>query len=321
MNIKTTPKDFFLNLAAAVALYAATIALVNLSLSIVDYVLPDALAGYFTANSIAWPISMLVVLVPLLYVFEWLIARDITKIPEKAELWVRKWRLYLTIFLMIALIGGDLITLINTYLNGEVTTRFIWKVLSILVIAGVIGKYYFFSVYTTFKWAPTIRKGNMYFGLVLVLAAIIAGFVVVGSPSKQRALRFDAQRVSDLSTVQWQIISYWQQKGKLPASLDMLNDPISNFTIPKDPDTVVSYEYASTTKYSFDLCATFFEKSQDGIGRGGSYPGMSYSTDVAYPTGGVSNSWTHAAGRVCFSRTIDPDKYPMLPAPSKSLPL
>jgi hypothetical protein len=222
---------------------------------------------------------------------------------------------------MIALIGGDLITLINTYLNGEVTTRFIWKVLSILVIAGVIGKYYFFSVYTTFKWAPTIRKGNMYFGLVLVLAAIIAGFVVVGSPSKQRALRFDAQRVSDLSTVQWQIISYWQQKGKLPASLDMLNDPISNFTIPKDPDTVVSYEYASTTKYSFDLCATFFEKSQDGIGRGGSYPGMSYSTDVAYPTGGVSNSWTHAAGRVCFSRTIDPDKYPMLPAPSKSLPL
>jgi hypothetical protein len=61
---KTTPKDFFVQFGATVALYVAAGALINLALSIIDYLNPDALAGYFSPSSIAWPISMLVVLVP-----------------------------------------------------------------------------------------------------------------------------------------------------------------------------------------------------------------------------------------------------------------
>ena len=65
MNPKTTPRDFFLHLGATIALYAAATALINLSFSIIDYLQPDALANYFSASSIAWPISMLVVLAPI----------------------------------------------------------------------------------------------------------------------------------------------------------------------------------------------------------------------------------------------------------------
>src|SRR6185369_13216035 len=145
MTPKTTPKDFFLHLGATVALYAAAVALINLWFSLINYYFPDVLAGYFYGNSVALPISSLVILVPILYLLEWLIIKDIRKMPEKADIWVRRWRIYLTLFLATILMAGDLIALINTFLNGEITARFVWKVVVILLVAGCVGKYYFFS--------------------------------------------------------------------------------------------------------------------------------------------------------------------------------
>ncbi len=314
-TIKTTPKDFFLHLGATVVLYMATVALINLLFSIINYFFPDTLAGYFYANSVAWPISMLIILVPVLYGLEYLIRRDIAKVPEKADLWIRKWRIYLTIFLMIALIGGDLIALINIYLNGEISSRFVWKVIAILLVGGSIGKYYFFSLHTNFKLSKLARTVNGWFGVVLVIAAVITGFIAVGSPTKQRNIRFDNQRTNDLQNIQWQVVNYWQQKGKLPATLADLNDPLYGTTIPTDPETKADYEYSAKGAFSFELCSTFalaYEDTQGrgeyGYGRGG----FSSSIDMAYPSmpGGLDNNWKHEAGRTCFARTIDPEKYP-----------
>jgi hypothetical protein len=332
MNTKTTPKDFFLHLGATVALYVAAGALVNLSFSVINFYFPDALAGYFYGNTVAWPISMLIVLVPILYVLEWLINRDQMLMPEKSDLWIRKWRIYLTLFLVVVLIGGDLIALINTYLNGEITARLVYKVIVILLIAGSIGKYYFFSIYSSHHFAKMARKTNAWFGIILVLVAIIIGFIAVGSPAKQRALRFDQQRVNDLSNIQWQIINYWQQKGKLPATLVDLNDTLSGYVTPADPDTKATYEYETkcdtgaineiiscNKPLSFELCAIFSESSQDLKGRGTyrygmggmmRYPVVAYDTYYPSPDG-VDNVWNHQMGRACFERTIDPDKYPV----------
>jgi len=305
MNNKTTPKDFFVQFGATVALYVAAGALINLALSIIDYLNPDALAGYFSPSSIAWPISMLVVLVPILYVLEWLVNRDAVRTPEKRDIWIRRWRIYLTLFLAVALIGGDLIALINIYLNGEITGRFVWKVLAILLVAGCIGKYYFFSIVSGTgngffsRYARTIRLGNAWFGIIMVLVAIVGGFLIVGSPAKQRAVRFDQQRVNDLTTIQYQVINYWQVKQKLPATLTDLNDPISNFSVPADPETKAAYQYVATSsKPAFELCATFDLASQQGT--------MSYPASI----GIVGDSWAHAAGHACFERAIDPQRYP-----------
>jgi len=319
MNNKTTPKDFFIQFGATVALYVAAGALINLALSIIDYLNPDALAGYFSPSSIAWPISMLVVLVPILYVLEWLVNRDATRTPEKRDIWIRKWRIYLTLFLAVALIGGDLIALINIYLNGEITGRFIWKVLAILIVAGCIGKYYFFSIVSESgsgffsRHARMIRRGNAWFGIIMVVAAIIGGFLIVGSPAKQRSIRFDEQRVNDLTTIQYQVINYWQAKQKLPTALTDLNDPISNFTVPTDPETKVAYEYVTTSsKPAFELCATFDLASQDTSGQGAYNSGVTVPMPYPASVGIISDSWAHVAGHICFDRTIDPQKYPSL---------
>ncbi|MDB5239168.1 MAG: hypothetical protein JWO00_503 [Candidatus Parcubacteria bacterium] len=317
MNSKTTPKDFFLHLGATIVLYVGAGALISLAFSIINYLLPDQLAGYFYAPSLAWPISMLLVLTPLLYILEWVINRDVARIPEKRDIWIRRWRMYLTIFLTVALIGGDLIALINVYLNGEVTARFIYKILAILIIAGTIGKYYFFSIVDSPRWTPNARRFIPWFGIVLVLAAVIGGFLVVGSPAKQRNMRFDNQRVSDLTNIQWQLVNQWQQKGTLPTTLSALNDSISGFTVPTDPATSAQYEYVLKDKTSFDLCATFALESQDTKGRGAYSSGGFGGTDMSYPSpagvGVTDDSWAHPAGHACFTRTIDPSRYPVSP--------
>lgn len=307
---KTTPKDFFLHLGATIALYIGAGALINLSFSIINYYFPDELAGYFYGNAMAWPISMLIVLVPILYVIEWLIKKDIRISPEKSELWVRRWRIYLTLFLTGIVLAGDLIALINTYLNGEISVRFIYKFLVILVVLGIIFAYYILE-----KVRPTSRTRQTlsYVGIALVLAAIIMGFVTVGSPNKQRSLRFDNQRISDLQNLQYQIVNNWQQKKKLPATLAELADPLYGTIVPTDPETKASYEYTVKTPLSFELCATFDLAYVDTKGRGefGYGGGISYpARDMYYPYMPDGENWKHEAGRSCFTRTIDPEKFP-----------
>jgi hypothetical protein len=310
-NNHTSPKDFFLHLGATIALYASVIALIDLAFEVVNKALPDSLNMYFSASSVVWPISILIVLVPTLYVLEKLIGRDIVRMPLKKDLWIRRWRIYLTLFLTGATIAVDVIVLINTYLNGEISSRFIWKVVVVLVVSAIVFAYYILAKMADQK---TWLKVLAILGAVIALAAIIAGFIIVGSPSTQRSMRFDEQRVSDLTNIQWQITNYWQKTGTLPAALEALNDPISNFYVPKDPETSAAYEYSvnalsSTSLRTFDLCATFDLPSS-----GDKSTSSSLTPAVSYPMGGgtMSEVWTHNVGHACFERTIDPKLYPAM---------
>jgi len=297
MNNKTTPRDFFLHIGATIALYASVIALMNLAFEIINRLLPDQLNNYLNANSIIYPISILVVLVPVLYLLEWLISHEILRVVEKKEVWVRKWMIYLTLFLTGATMVGDLVALINIYLNGEISGRFVWKVVIVLILSSAVFKYYFFSINENMYWSKIVKKIIPWWGIVLTLSAIIGGFLIVGSPAQQRALRFDEQRISDLTNIQWQIINYWQRKQVLPTTLSNLNDTLSNFVVPVDPETGKPYDYLVSEAVivqnpSFKLCASF-------------------SKDSGVNTGNDQNDlWVHVAGRVCFDRNIDKALYP-----------
>lgn len=315
-TIQTTPKDFFLHIGAIVALYSAVIAVINLGFSIINYFFPDVLAGYFYVNSIAWPLSMLVVLVPVLYGIEWFIQRDIKNVPEKEHIWVHRWSVFLTLFLTGVVMIIDLITLINTYLSGEISIRFILKFLIVISVMGVVFVYYLLR---HLKKAHRFQKILAYKGIGIAVIAIVLGFVAVGSPTTQRNLRLDSQRVSDLQNLQWQIVNHWQTKSKLPMQLTELADSISGVQIPSDPETKTPYEYKVKTNLSFELCATFARESQDTQGRGGFSSGSSYAIDMAYPVMDGGDSWKHGEGRVCFERTIDPEKYKPIPVPGKAL--
>lgn len=303
---KVSPKDFFLWAGAMVALYGSVIAFIALLFQYIDYAFPDVLNYYVDPFSGGIRIAMasLIVLVPVAVVLMRLIRNDIAREPIKSELWIRRWALFLTVFVAGAAVVGDLITLVNYFLGGDLTTRFILKVAVLLLVAGAVFLHFLADLRGYWINNPARAKMVGIGAGVVVLLAIVAGFFIMGSPNQLRLIRLDSQKLQDLQNIQWQIINYWQSKESLPANLQAVADPLSGATIPLDPQTGEAYRYEKTGALSFTLCAIFNAEGSDPY---------NVPRPVAVPEKGVGleqSTWQHGAGEVCFDRTIDPDRYP-----------
>jgi hypothetical protein len=307
---KTTPKDFFLHLGAFTALYVSAISLLRLWFDSINTLFPDQLDFYGTfasSTSLRLAVASLIVAFPLYLFLTRFLVKEIQRHREKGELWIRKWLTYLTLFIAGVTLAVDLITLVNTFLSGELTTRFLLKVIAVLIVAGVVLYYYSYDLrrdvsehdhrLTQFAWGAVAG----------ILLSIIGGFLIIGSPSTQRQERFDKERVFNLQSIQSEVASYWQHKEALPVELVDLEDSITGFVVPTDPESGETYEYNMVSDLSFELCAVFARPSAE--------VNTSRPRRIVEPFGSFSAvTWEHGAGRVCFERTIDPDIFPPIKA-------
>jgi len=299
--IKSSPKDVFMYLLNMIALYASATSILVLLFQYINIYFPDILNPYFDPGSpMRWAIASLIIIFPVFILTSKFIQKDIEKFPQKSELKIRKWLLYFTLFIAAIIIIGDLVSLIYNFLQGELTIRFFLKIISVLAVAASIFGYYLYEL----RRKPGIisSKIKIFTRLVIAIVAVIVivGFFIAGSPFKQRLVRFDRERVNDLQMIQGQIVNFWINKEKLPASLNDLKDNISGFVAPVDPETGNPYEYRVKGNLTFELCANFNFASKEGA--------INISAP-AYPRYGIEENWNHSAGRVCFERTIDPDIY------------
>ena len=314
MQPKTTAKDFFLYLSGFVALYASAISLISLLFAMVNKLFPDNLDGMYYygydgySSGIRLAIATLIIIFPVYLFIAAYLNRYLLAYPDKKEIGVRKWLTYLTLFVTSATVITDLIILLNTFLEGEITTRFILKVLVVLVVAGSVLWYYIYDLKKTFdSTIPNRSKLLVSVASVAVLAALIGGFVVIGSPMKARYVRFDNMRINHLISIQDTILyNYWQPKGELPSSLEDLNDPLASYhqTIEKDPETGKDYTYEKTGKLTFKLCANFRYSTIEEKGD---------SSTTRPIRVGENENWRHAAGVHCYERTVDEQRYPVTP--------
>jgi len=138
-----------------------------------------------------------------------------------------------------------------------------------------------------------------YIIIAVVSVVVVMGFWVAGSPFQERLRKFDERRVQHLQQIQYEILEYWRSKGVVPSDLTALNDDLRGFRLPSDPRGV-KYEYNVLGPEKFALCATFE------LGSEYSKPKKGF---VSYDGFTDSEIWNHSAGRVCFERTIDRDRY------------
>ena len=301
---KNSPKYFFLHLLAIIALYISATSLITLLFQYINILFADPLA-YTSYNSVAggirYAMASLIIVFPVYIFTSRVLYREYVADPEKREYRFRKWLIYFTLFAAGLTIITDLVVLIYNFLGGDLTGRFALKILAVLLVAAVVFWYYIKDL----KNALSAKQIKMlvYGVSSFILLAIVFGFFTAGSPLKARLYNFDERKAGDLQTIQYQIINYWQRKQVLPATLSDLTDSISGFTAPVDPQTNNAYEYNVNSQTGFELCAEFNLPSNFGlIGR----------SVNAYPAGAINDNWDHAAGRVCFERTIDPALYPKL---------
>jgi hypothetical protein len=284
-------------LLSTVALYLTVLSGITLLFQYINAGFPDPVSpNYGLAGQVRWFVAMLIVVFP---VFLWT-ARTLRKerdaVPEKGEIKVRKWLVYLTIFLSAILMIGDLVAVVYNFLDGELSARFYLKALVVLVVAGGVFGYYYYDLRR--KAGESAAKLNMFSWIasLAVLAIAVGAFFVVGSPSTQRNIRFDEQRLGSIQNLTYAVEQYYAAKEALPSSLNDLNVLGGGYPM-KDPETSALYEYRKTGDLSYELCANFALSSQE-------IEKYEHSYERIFPAGG---DWSHGVGRSCFARTIDPD--------------
>ena len=119
---------------------------------------------------------------------------------------------------------------------------------------------------------------------IVVVAAVVAGLLVVGSPVDERARRLDEQRVRELQELRTAVELHFRRDGVLPDSLEQVvrRSPLPVRLTEPEGGRLYGYEVIDSTSYR--LCATF------------SFP---------TPTGEASRysyekEWAHGAGRQCY---------------------
>jgi len=321
-DAKAGPKDVFLHILSVVALYVAVGSFVALVFQYINLWIPDPLeAGYIYIlsiyDSIRWSIAILIIVFPVYVWSIWFLNRGYASFPERREMKSRKWLIYFTLFAAALIIIGDLVALVYNLLRGEFTSRFLLKVFIVLLVAGSVFIYYLWEVRRRSGLAkPWHIQAVTYISILAVALSIVGGFFVVGSPTEERAYRFDDERVRDLQMIQGEILNFWKAKERLPENLSELKDEFSGFAPPPDPETGASYVYQKTANLKFELCANFNRPNRE-PGTPGAKPAMLLEPPFPYPGTDGTDNWQHETGEICFSRTIDPERYPPFEKPTR----
>lgn len=297
---KTSAKDFFLNLGAIVALYTTVVSLLNLLFTAINSAYPQITTYYYnSSSSISMPVATLIIFFPIYILLMWLLERSYDAEPEKKHLPVRRWLTYITLFIAGLTLAGDLVTVLYYFIDGqELTAGFLLKVLAVLVVILTVFLYYISDIRE--KLTSRSRKVWTIISTVIILASIVWGFAVLGSPRTQQLLKYDQQKVSDLQNISNEVQNYYQLKNSLPNTLADLSAP-NYYVVQNDGQTGKLYEYNKTGNLTYEVCAEFNKASNEKS----SYPTIQIQM---YPNNG--GTWIHPIGRYCFPQTIIPSNYP-----------
>jgi hypothetical protein len=137
-------RDAFFYLLMIITLAIWTQALGQLAFIFINHLIPDPLDRGLGDPSwqVAFCLARLIVAYP---VYLWVMRqlnRELAAHREKYFSGVRKWLTYLTLWIVALIAIGTLIAFLTSFLRGDLTTRFILKMLVILLLDGGVLWYY-----------------------------------------------------------------------------------------------------------------------------------------------------------------------------------
>lgn len=289
-------KNFAIQLGALISLYVSLTALIMLFLGTITIIYPDEVNAYWeyesAASNIRVAIAMLIVFFPT-YVSLTKLVNRARRVHDGSYLSLTRWLMYLSLLIGGGVLLGDLVMIINTFLNGELTVRFILKACVFLAVVGSAFTYYIFDVHG--YWQAHERDSQKYgiMASIFVIASIIFGYTNMEGPAEVREMRLDDKQVQDLIIIQSQIEVYYYTNKTLPTNLEAT---FVGIEVPHAPKTRTPYTYDVVDESTYKLCAQFYTSSK----LGEEY--INYST----PLDSLSRpiTWEHGSGDWCYTRVI-----------------
>ena len=277
-------RESFMYLMSFVSLYVVVGSVIGLYYTFLDHLYPDPAWRNVDVDAmldgVRYAIAAVIIAFPLFLVLSLVLERVVRQAADSAKQPVARWLTYLTMFLAAAVMMGDLITLLFYFLDGSLTTRFVLKVIVLLVIAQVILAYYYLAPSGVAKGqSGGLRRLLAATGVVIVAGALALGFAMAGSPVTARQYRMDERRVADLRAIQGAIQHMTTKRVNneivvtraLPKTLAEVTayqhtrQAVSALSL-ADPQTGEKYVFTPTGEKTYELSAEFTlkrDKKQD----------------------------------------------------------
>ena len=301
-RVSGSPKEAFLFLMLFATLYTAAFALGSMLFDVINLIFPlPGETAQFSIASLRGGIASLVVSFPVFLLMGRVIARETSLNPGQRMAPIRRWLTYLTLFVSAISVITDLITLIVTFLEGDITLRFALKVVVIAALAGSAFLYYLRElrreeIAPSAEPVSTLRARVGFAAMIaVVLAAIVLGLWFAGSPRQARLLAEDEQRVRDLAAIDQRVEQYYLDKGSLPQALaDGDTNPGTFVEQKRDRVTGQPYMYRAVDATHFQVGAVFALPSGTGNPMA-SFGGIGpvFPADTGF--------WKHGAGPKTFN--------------------
>lgn len=344
---KSKAVDFFLYFGIIISLIVCITNILEMIFTAIDRKFPDVLGSisYYSDaynNDVRLAIASLIVMYPLYIILSFVVAKDISKNPQKKDIGVRKFMIYTALFVTVCTLVGTLVSIIYQYLGGELSTRFQYKAISVIIVSASVFAYYLYSLKRDYSIKTNVPLIATVVVSLFVIFSVVWSVSIIGSPKEMRAKKLDSTRLSDISRIQQEVLNKVNSTDKLPVSLSEIENVFNGYAVPVDPVTKEMYSYRVfqqptvsfnpvlnrkelKTPGTFEICATFETErkidarglNQNGIKQGFGDPmptdfgvsEMFYSASSYYYEGDQSPFWNHGIGYTCFKRIITSEMY------------
>jgi hypothetical protein len=143
-------REAFLYLTLFTTLYLSAYHLGSLLFRLIEQAWPDPADNEFMLmqldSSMRWSTASVIIAFPVFLFLARYLGKELARSPAKRLSAVRRWLTYLTLFVAAVVLIVDMITLVNNVLGGELSLRFLLKVVVAALIAGTIFGYYLWDL-------------------------------------------------------------------------------------------------------------------------------------------------------------------------------
>jgi hypothetical protein len=290
-------KFAFFYMLSLVALVFMALAGGMIIFQIINKKIVDVLSQYsvsFSPDQLKFAISAIIIAAPIYYLTMRQIFKNLYSGALSKDSGIRKWLTYFILFVASVVMLGWLIAVINNFLDGELTIKFILKAMTAIVIAAAVFTFYFYDIKREETAGKKDKVMRIYFygSLAAVSAIFIASLFFVESPAETRNRKLDNAILDNFQKVDGALNTYYQDYEKLPADLEELKTEFTYITDKdlENPATKEKFEYKIINENTYELCAAFIISNKD--------------EDVIYGNYDYKDRWPHEAGYQCLGQKV-----------------
>lgn len=262
------PKYAFYYFLSLISLIFLAISSVLIIFEIIDRSVIDALSNNFSnQNTLRFGISAILISAPIFFLSVNLINKGLKKKEIEKDSSLRNWLTYFILFVSAVIILGSLIGIINSFLSGEITLKFVLQMITVVIISALIFSFYLYDIKReNISGGDRVIRIFFISTLSLVVAIFVSSWFFVESPKVARDRKADNQVMQNISIIESYVNEYYEENEVLPENLDNLDSV-------RYSESVEGVEYNKLGDKEFELCADFKTDSYESQRSATYYPG------------------------------------------------